>query len=280
MQKAVIAFIVFYSTLFASDKLNITASILPQKYFVKKIAGNNANINIMVTPGSSPAIYEPKPKQMAAISKTDIYFSIGVPFERVWLKKFKAVNKDLNIVDTSFGISKMHISSRSHKKKAKILDPHIWLSPRLVKIQTKNIADALIKAQPNKKALFKKNLKSFLSEIEALDKNIKEILKDIKKKKFMVFHPTWGYFAKDYGLVQISIEKEGKEPKPAQLAKLIKAAKEEHIKVIFVQSQFSKKSAKTIAKSINGRVVAIDPLSAQWDKNLLKVAKIFKLKGL
>lgn len=156
------------------------------------------------------------------------------------------------------------------------LDPHIWLSPALVKIQAKTILKALQVADPSHKKAYEANYNSFVADIDALDKELKQIFAGKEGLQFMVFHPAWGYIAHDYGLRQVPIEIEGKDPKPAQLKELIKHAKEEGIKVIFVQPQFSTKSAKTIAGEIGGQVAFANPLAEDWMANLRMIAGKFK----
>lgn len=299
MKKLLLAFFCLSTMILAKE---VTVSILPQKYFVKKIAGDKIDVNVMVKPGASPATYEPKVSQMRKLSKSLAYFSIGVPFENAWLEKFKNANKKMLVVDTGMGIQKISMIAHSHdheeehehgKHKEEVhhehehhnhehhghghhhggLDPHIWLSPVLVKIQARNIYSTLVKIDSENKDFYKKNLNIFLKEIKALDKKIENILTAYKNRPFMVFHPSWGYFALRYNLEQIAIEVNGKEPKPAQLVNLVKEAKLHDIKIVFVAPQFSQKGAKTISKSINGNVAIIDPLDIKWDENLIKVAK-------
>lgn len=291
MKKMIFIFAILTYMVFAKD---VTVSILPQKYFVEKIAKDKVNINVMVKPGASPATYEPKTSQMKLLTKSDIYFSIGVPFETVWLDRFKDANKNMLVVDTSIGIDKLKMEEHHHEEEhedEKVhhkeehedkdhqnhehggLDPHIWLEPILVKTQAKNIYHALVKIDKENKEFYKKNLEIFLNELDDLDKKIEDILRPFQDKAFMVFHPSWGYFAKRYGLEQVSIEVEGKEPKPAQLVEIIEDAKKHNIKIVFVASQFSKKGAKTISQSINANVSTINPLALEWDENLVKVAK-------
>ncbi len=270
-----------FLSLFLQAKPTVSVSILPQKYFVEQISKDILDINVMVPKGASPAVYEPKPRQMSKLEKSSIYFAIGVPYERVWIGKFKEIFPNLNIVKTQNNIQKVALKSHSHKDhEHKILDPHIWLDPILVKIQAKNIASALIKHFPSHKDEFNANLKAFLTKLDRVDGEIKKLLKDKKGAKFLVYHPTWGYFASRYGLVQITIEIEGKEPKPKELANIINQAKKEHIKVIFAQPQFSQKSAKTIAQAVDAEVVSIDHLSPDWESELLlnikKISRAFK----
>lgn len=294
-----IIFLLFVLSSFLFSK-EVTVSILPQKYFIEKIAGDKVEVNVMVQPGASPATYEPKTSQMKKLSQSIAYFSIGVPFEKAWLEKFENANHDMLLVDTSKGIEKLQMAAHHHHDEDKMhaehdkdehhehhedeheedgghehggLDPHIWLDPILVKIQAKNIYEALVEVDKNNAAFYKANFENFLKELDSLDKKIHGILEKYDDKAFMVFHPSWGYFSKRYHLEQISIEIEGKEPKPSQLVKLVEEAKKHDIKIVFVSPQFSQKGAKTISKSINGNVATIDPLSEKWDENLIKVAK-------
>ncbi len=269
MKKILVFFL--FSAVWLFAKSVVTVSILPQKYFVKQICGDILDVNVMVGKGVSPATYEPKPKQMGDLQKSDIYFAIGVPYERVWLKKFSELFPKLDIVKSEEGIKKLpifHHHGENHE--ATILDPHVWLDPLLVKTQAKNIAIALIRHYPEHKSMFEKNLKTFEQKLDKLNEDLSNMLKDKKGATFFVYHPSWGYFAKRYELNQMAIEVEGKEPKPKELADIINEAKEHKVLAIFVQPQFSKKSAKTIAKAIGGKVITIDQLSEDWENELRK----------
>lgn len=264
----------------ASEKIPVFVSILPQKYFVQEIGGNLTSISVMVQPGSSPATYEPKPKQMVLLSKCKLYFAVGVPFEASWLPKIAATNSRMRIVHTDKNIKKRHMAaahgSHGHpESKGGIKDPHTWLSPPLVKIQAETIFNALVAESPENSHLFKRNYYRFIADIDALDAELRETLSGIQTTAFMVFHPSWGYFADTYGLRQIPIEIEGKNPKPAQLQYLISFAKSENIKIIFAQPQFSSQNAETVAKGIGGKVVFADPLAFEWSENLRKQASAF-----
>ncbi len=269
----------------AEEALDITVSILPQAYFVKKIGGDRVKVNVMVEPGVEPHIYEPKPQQLQALSVAEAYITIGVPFEQAWQDKFKAANPQMTIIASDRGIQRIRGEEHEHEKEKaansepehheKTLDPHIWLSPRLVKIQAQNIYDGLVKVDPAYQNEYKANLDLFLAEIEQLDRQIQENLAGIKNRKFIVFHPAWGYFARDYNLQQIPIEVEGQEPSAAELGTLIAEAKKEKIKVIFAQPEFSTRSAEAIAKEINGEVRLISTMSPDWSENLLEASQTF-----
>lgn len=269
--------ILFCNFLFANT--NAIVSIIPQKVILEEIGGNLVDISVMVQAGDSPHSYEPKPSQMVAISKADVYFSIGVEFENVWLPKFKHQNQSLLFVDISKDIQKIDIQKHTHSHKESShdehsKDPHIWTTPTNIKLIAKNILNALISIDKKNEQTYQQNYSHFIAKVDAIDKEIKNILKNTPQHaKFMVFHPSWGYFAKEYNLEQFPIEIEGKEPKPKELAYIIKEAKEENIKAIFVQPEFSDKSAKIMAKELHLKVIKVSPLQKQWDKQLLTMAQ-------
>ena len=276
----------FVSPAFAENRLKVTVSIVPQKQFVQKIGGDLVDVTVMVLPGSSPATYEPRPRQMVKLTESKIYFAIGVPFESVWLRKFARSNPEMQIVATQTGIERISMQAHLHDDKDRDhgravdhadRDPHIWLSPPLVILQARNTLDAILKVDPANRKAYEANYRAFIMELVDLDLKISRLLADMgHNTRFMVYHPAWGYFARAYGLKQIPVEMEGKEPSPKELQQLIRNAKKDGIKTLFVQPQFSTKSANTIARAIGGRVVFADPLAVDWGKNLLRVAEQFK----
>ncbi len=200
----------------------VIVSILPQKTFVEKIAKDKVDVTTMVEVGSSPHAYEPKASQMVALSKADVYFSIGVEFENVWLEKFKSQNAKLTFVNLSDSLPKLEMHKEEHAQHAGHAhgssDPHTWTSPKNVAIMAQTIYKTLAALDANNEAFYKTNLEAFLQEIQATDAEIKLLLKDIApQSSFMVFHPSWGYFAHEYNLQQISVEVEGKSPKPKEM---------------------------------------------------------------
>jgi len=271
----IVIYIFISTSASAKQTSTVFVSILPQKYFVQSITGDRVKIQVMVLPGESPATYEPTPRQMLKLSQANLYFSMGVPFEKKWLPKIKQLYPKLRFIQTDQGIKKrtMHSHRHHHAEEHHIPDPHIWLSPSLAILQARNIYTALIEHFPENRPYFKNNFHQLINRIVELDLELIEILSHARHKAFMVFHPSWGYFADAYGLHQISIETEGKEVKPSQLVDLIDRAQKNKIKVIFAQAQFSKKSAHLISKSIGGKLILIDPLSENWADNLRKVAR-------
>jgi zinc transport system substrate-binding protein len=271
----------------ADDKIHIFVSILPQQYFVERIGGDRVDVSVMVMPGADPHTYEPKPTQMAKMASAAIYFSIGISFESTWLPKISTTYPGMRIVHMDEGIEKMdmlpahdhgeedHPAEKGHHHDAG--DPHVWTSPLLVKILCENIRNTLTEFDPENRTVYEENYRRFAAEIDALDSEFKAMFSGMEKAKaFMVFHPSWGYFAREYGLEQIPVEIEGKDPKPAQLEKLIKLAREKEIQMIFVQPQFSTRNAEVVARAIGARLVYADPLAYDWTLNMRQQAEAIK----
>lgn len=275
-----------------SEKLDIFVSVLPQKYFVERIAGDKANVRVMVLPGHSPTTYEPTPSQMKDISDADIYFRIGVPFEETWMKKLARLNPELFVVDTREGVplrpmdsfitlqEKMHsghdIENQDEYDHSHQMDPHIWLSPELVKIQAQTICNTLQKFDHVNSDYYNENLQTFLEDLTSFQQYFNEHLSHLEHREFLVFHPSWGYLADEFGLMQIPIQIEGKSPTPKQLAEIIGFAQKENIRVVFVQAQFSTSAAQTVAQAIDGKVVPIDPLAEDYFENMKSIADTFR----
>ena len=282
----VIAAVLVVSGQVWAGPLKVVVSIAPQKYFVEKIGGDLVEVTVLVPPGASPHNFEPKPRQMAELAQAGVYMAIGVNFEKVWLGKIAAACPGLLIVHTEQGIDKMPMVGDDHEEGDHqesgddhghgILDPHIWTSPPLVKIQSKNMLAGLIQADPAHRAAYVAGYQAWALELDALDARLRKLFANHQGLKFLVYHPAWGYLARTYGLEQIPVEVEGKEPKPAELVALIKYAREQGIKVVFAQPQVSAKGAELVAKAIGGRVVLADPLSANWADNLNEIAKKFE----
>jgi len=269
----------------AAERVPVFVSIAPQSYFVQQIGKELVDVHVLVEPGADPHTYEPKPQQMVALSKAVLYFAIGIEFETAKLAKITAVNPRMHVVHTDHGVMKLPMDAHGHhnmKDKREedhhqgSLDPHIWLSPPLVMLQARSILTALQAVDPAHRSTYEANYRAFILDVVDLDAQLRAIFDGLKGSPFMVFHPSWGTFAHTYGLNQVPIEIEGKSPKPAQLKELIERARSNRIKIIFVQPQFSSKSAEQISKAIGGRVAVVDPLAQDWANNLRRVAEEFK----
>lgn len=285
-----------------ADRIKVFVSILPQAYFVERVGGPFVDVKVLVGPGYGPHTYEPTPRQMADLAQAKVYFTIGVPFEKTLIKKIRSTFRGLEIVDTAKGIklrtmgesegehgTRPHPSESGHKEKtighregteghehshkAEGRDPHIWLDPRLVKIQAETICVALRRVDPSHAPQYDENLKAFQSDLDKIDARIRKVLAPFRGQSFFVFHPAYGYFADAYGLKQVAVETEGKEPSAREISRLIKRAKEARVKIIFVQPQFARKSAEALAHALDAAVVPMDPLARDYLTNLNDMAE-------
>lgn len=269
-------------------KISVFVSILPQKYFVERVGGDQVAVSVMVGPGQSPATYEPLPQQMSALATAQIYFRIGVPFETAWIDKLQTLNRELILVDLREGVPLRTMETPHHHPPAEttagtvhsdhyhgggLEDPHIWLDPLFVKIQAETIYRALAALDPSQRDYYQANLIAFQRELDQLHAELKQAFAGLKLKSIMVYHPAWGYLTDRYGLKQVAIEVEGKEPGPRELAQLIDYAKTEGIRVVFIQKQFNSAAAEAVARAVNGQVVAIDPLAEDYLTNMRRIAR-------
>ncbi len=262
------------------NTLHIFVSILPQKFFVEKIGAEKVKVSVLVGPGQSPATYEPLPKQLTDLSQAHLYFRIGVPFEIGWLDKIQNLNPNLDIVDTRKGIELRPIEAsyqeNKPEQKGEQKDPHIWLDPLLVKLQAETICRELSRVDPINQGFYEANLGLFVDELEELHRELNGTFQKLAVKNLMVFHPAWGYLTDRYGLRQIPIELEGKEPGPQELAKIIEIGKKHDIRVVFIQSQFNTEVAQAISQALDGKIVAMDPLAEDYLYNMRSIARIIK----
>jgi zinc transport system substrate-binding protein len=279
--------------------------IPPQAYVVERIGGKHVAAQVLVKPGQDPHTFEPSPRQMMALGRARIYFEVGMPFEKQLLAKIRQARPDLVVVDTSRGIKKRmmvghhhdeadeqdhaqgevsaaapsqregpaHADEAGHREEGEAereeeADPHVWLSPPLLKVQAQNVAAALIAADAANAPDYRRNLDAFLKDVDATDERVRNVLAPYKGQSFYVFHPAFGYFGDAYGLTQEAVEVEGKSPSPRQLAELIRKARADGVHIIFVQPQFASASASAVAAAIDGAVVPMDPLAKDVLKNL------------
>ncbi|NGX43388.1 MAG: High-affinity zinc uptake system binding-protein ZnuA [Chlamydiae bacterium] len=252
---------------------SVVVSIAPYKFFVEEIAGNTIDVDLMVPTGGSPHSYEPTTRQILATSKADIWFQIGESFEARAFQALKSYNPEMEVIDMRKGIDlideKGHVHCHHHNCK----DPHIWLSPRLVKKQAEVIAATLSQHYPEHAERYEKSLRKFQQKLDGLDVQIGSIVQQAKSRSFLVSHPAYAYFCRDYGLMQLSIEFEGKEPTPQHLTEVLNRAREMGAKVVFIQAQHLSKGARLVAEELDAEVVELDPLDENYFENMLHIAK-------
>jgi zinc transport system substrate-binding protein len=283
----------------AQETLKVHVSVMPQKYFVERIARDLVEVDVLVTPGKSPATYSPTPDQIRKLALADIYFRIGVPFENGFLHKIPSIAPGIRVVDTRKGIALREMEAHIHESDVsekqehahepgsshpadKALDslhesdtgkdPHTWMNPLLVKQQAANIVEALSELAPQHQGQFQENFIQFSKELDQLHARLQTLLAPLEGENFFVFHPAFGYFADAYGLNQIPVETMGRSPKGKELSAIIKLARQENARVIFVQPQFDAHAARKIAQAVNGAVVSIDPLAYDYLNNMAMMA--------
>lgn len=246
---------------------------------MEAIAQELVEVEVLVQPGENPETFTVSPRTLARISKAAVYFTIGVPMESSLLPKLESNFPDILVVDTSMGIRKrsledhMHTAGSAEGEHKHTEDPHIWLSPGLVKVQLRHYLRALKELLPDQADFLNENYQNFIEKLEAVDEELDKLLKDFQRFTVFVYHPAFGYFLDRYGLRQVTVELQGKQPSPKQLRYLIALAKEYGSKVIFVQPQFDRNSARMLAKAIGGRVESLDPLSENYLDNLRKMGE-------
>ncbi len=245
----------------------ITVSIAPFSYFVTSIAGDDFEVNIMVPPGANPHIYEPAPGQIDRLVKSAAYISNGyLGFEITWLERFYGMNGEMLRVSLDEGIELIEPEHHHEGDHVEGADPHYWVSPANALIMAATVRDLLTSLAPENSERYEKNYRELTGKISELDTKAKELFSEARGKAFMIYHPNLAYLARDYGLEELAVESEGKEPGPAQFRSLIDRMGKEDIKVILVQKEFDIKNAKAIADETDAGIVIIDPLSGDWYK--------------
>ena len=258
-----------------SDKPIITVTIEPLRYFTESIAGEYFKVVSMVPKGSSPESYDPTPQQLVALGNSQAYLRIGyIGFEQAWMKKLEANHPNMKVYDTSQGIDLIRSEGHWHGDHFHEggVEPHIWNSTQNASMMADNIYKALCELDSTHQEEYKHRLDSLKKTIARTDENVKAILKNASTS-FLIYHPALSYFARDYGLKQISIEEGGKEPSPAHLKELIELCKREKIRVIFVQQEFDQRNAQLIADELGIKVVSINPLSYDWADEMENAAR-------
>ena len=263
-----------------NGKTNVFVSIMPQKYFAEKIGGDLVNVSVLVPSGTSPENFDPSPKQIVQLGSSDVYFTIGVPFENIFLDKLKAGKKKLVVAPCDKDVPKLqnaehdeHEHETGHHHHGEF-DPHIWTDPELIKIIAKNMADALSGIDPGNASIYASNLAKFGKELDALQTELSQKLAPYRGRIFYVYHSAYTYFAERFDLVQKSIETGEKEPTPSKLRELVNQANQDKVKTVFIQPEFPASGAKRVAEAIGGKTVCISVLEYDVMSNMRKTAAL------
>ena len=261
-----------------SEKPILTVTLEPLRYFTEAIAGDNYEVVSMVPKGSSPESYDPTPQQLVNLSKSQAYFRIGyIGFEQVWMKKLEANSPDMKVYDTSKGIDLIRDKGHWHGDHFHEggVEPHVWNSTQNALIIADNIYQALCELDSTHQEDYQNRLDVLKQTIRQTDANVRTVLEKADST-FLIYHPALSYFARDYGLKQVSIEEGGKEPSPAQLKTLIETCRNENVHTIFVQQEFDQRNAQLIANELGVNIVSINPLSYDWVKEMIRIAEALK----
>ena len=261
-----------------SEKPILTVTLEPLRYFTEAIAGNNYEVVSMVPKGSSPESYDPTPQQLVNLSKSQAYFRIGyIGFEQAWMKKLEANCPNMKVFDTSKGIDLIRDKGHWHGDHFHEggVEPHVWNSTQNALIIADNIYQALSELDSTHQEDYQKRLDVLKQTIRQTDANVRTLVENADST-FLIYHPALSYFARDYGLKQVSIEEGGKEPSPAQLKALIETCRNENVHTIFVQQEFDQRNAQLIANELGVNIVSINPLSYDWVKEMIRIAEALK----
>lgn len=255
----------------SSDQVRVVVSVAPQEEFVKAVGKDKVQVTVMVPSGADPHTYEPLPKQMQELSQAQLYLMVGSPleFELTWMDKMRAMNPQMKVVNTSQGITLLPSQGESSS------DPHVWVSPRNARVMVENTYQALVEVDPDNQKYYQENRDQYLERLDQADQNLTHSLQKVNSKKILVYHPAWAYLCRDYGLEQISIEKEGKEPTSQDLTRLVDQARQENITLVFVSPQHNQENAQVIADELGGELVVEDPLASNYLENMAQVAEAF-----
>jgi len=240
----------------------VTVSIQPMKYFIDRLTGNALEVNVMVPPGASHSTYSPAPQQFRRLSDSGFYIRVGyLGYEQAWIGRLRELNPTmevLNLSDHTALIQGDEIDHGDHKHEGGI-DPHIWMSPRVMQDLLPNIKEIIVRVYPDLEEVVAENYPVLMAELGELDREFRHLPQELTHNSFMIYHPALTYLARDYGFTQISIEHEGKEPSPAMLQRIIRDARDHHIPVIFIQAEYDMRSAELISKETGAKMAQIRP---------------------
>ena len=278
------------------EKLTVAVSIVPQKTFVEKIGGDLVDVVLMVPPGYSPATYEPTPQEIEEFSDADLYFSIGVPTEEGNILPHAEDISGLDVVhmqkvvEEEFPVRKMNGEEHEHNGHEDDhdhdddhahddhdhdhggRDPHIWLSPQRAQLMVETMADEMADHDETNREIYQENASAYVEELQELDEHLEETFAELDIRKFIVFHPAYGYLADDYDLEMHALEYDGKEAPPEKREEIVDLAQEEDIRTIFYQDEIDSQLTEQFAEEIGGKTHELAPLAPDYIDNLKSMA--------
>ena len=270
-----------------ADERIVSVTIEPQRYFAEKIAGDKFKINCVVPAGQSPETYDPTPQQMVQVGKSQGYLRIGsIGFEQAWMDNIRNNNPGLKVFDLSEGIDLLKSPEEEeehdhhHHHHPGGVDPHTWSSISGAKVIAKNTLDAFVSLDPENKEYYQANYEQLTKEIGETEKTVSGLLHSLDNKTFIIYHPALTYYARAYGIDQVAIEQDGKEPSAKRLARLIEQARRDSIRVVFYQSQFPASTVEVIAEDIGAQSVRIDPLAEDVVGNISYITDLITAERL
>ena len=263
----------------AGAACRVTVSIEPLAWLVERLIGDDGQVCTALAPGESPATYDPTPRRLAELARTDLYLGVGVPMERVLLPHLRRDRPGLAIHDLAEGLEKLAIGGHSHDHgdghdHAHEFDPHVWLSPRLMGRMAESAARILAARHPELGEALPTRAAALQSDLADLDAELRAILSPAAGRTLVVFHPAFGYLARDYGLVQRAIEKDGLPPSPRRLAEVLAEIRAQGLRAIFVQPQEASAQLQALARAEGLQVLELDPLAGDYTENMRRMAEV------
>lgn len=273
-----------------AEPVRVVVGVAPLQGFVERIGGQHTAVSSLLRPGDDPHHYDPSARQIAGLSGTRLFVGSGMPFERLWLQRARAANPAMRILGPGASEEAGHGQDDHHGDAdydrhedghghGHGIDPHLWTSPSEARRMGREIRDALLALDPANAPDYERNHAAFQADMDTLDRDIRERLAGLQQRRFLVYHPAWGHFARSYDLTQIAIEVDGREPSAKALAGTIEQARKDGIRTVFVQPQINSRAAQQVAEALGGRVQIIDPLASDYDANLRRVAELIAAAG-
>ena len=273
MPRLLIALLLFVPSALLADGISIFVSVPPLQFLAERVGGDLVKVESMVGPGHNPVSYDPGPAQIGRLAKAALFVRTGVPWEEVWMKRLVRLNPEMRVLDARLGLPIESFASHRHGGHGHDSDPHVWTSLPNAVVIAKNITRGLLELDPGNSSYYLDNFERLKQELDQRHHQIAASLEDYRGKSFMVFHPAWGYFAQTYGVNQVAVEEEGKEPGPRKMAQLIEEARDHRISAIFVQPQFNTALVAVIAEETGATVIEVDPLVREFPDSIAKVAE-------